>query len=310
MGEGQDLKVLVTGGAGFIGSHIVETLLENNMETVVVDNLVTGHKHYIPSRAAFYQFDIRDPDIEKVFMIEKPDFVIHQAAQVSVQESVKQPLYDCSENIMATINILQSCIKYNVKKFIYASTAAAYGNPKYLPIDENHDLNPVSFYGLSKLTSETYTQLFAKLSGLKYTILRYSNVYGARQDANGEAGVISIFIDRLLKNDSPIIYGDGKQTRDFIFVKDVAYANFLALRNADNQICNISSNQQTSVNELLDIICSVMKIEDKRIYKEKRPGDIIYSSLLNNKAKKYLNWEPQFSLLQGLEETVSFFRKE
>ncbi|MGF9965210.1 NAD-dependent epimerase/dehydratase family protein [Bacillus rhizoplanae] len=304
------MKVLVTGGAGFIGSHIVEALLENNIETVVIDNLATGHKYHIPSGVAFYHFDVRDPDIDKIFMIEKPDFVIHQAAQVSVQESVKQPLYDCSENIMATVNILQSCIKYNVKKIIHASTAAVYGNPKYLPIDENHDRNPVSFYGLSKLTSETYIQLFAKLSDLKYTIFRYSNVYGARQDANGEAGVISIFIDRLLKNDSPIIYGDGNQTRDFIFVKDVAYANFLALRNADNQICNISSNQQTSVNELLDIIYSLMKIENKRIYKEERPGDIVHSYLLNNKARKYLNWNPKFSLLQGLEETISFFRKK
>ncbi|MGG0238289.1 NAD-dependent epimerase/dehydratase family protein [Bacillus rhizoplanae] len=304
------MKVLVTGGAGFIGSHIVECLLENNIETVVIDNLATGHKHHIPSGVAFHHFDIRDPDIDKIFKIEKPDFVIHQAAQVSVQESVKQPLYDCSENIMGTVNILQSCIKYNVKKFIHASTAAVYGNPKYLPIDENHDLNPVSFYGLSKLTSEAYIQLFAKLSGLKYTILRYSNVYGARQDTNGEAGVISIFIDRLLKNDSPIIYGDGNQKRDFIFVKDVANANFLALSNADNQICNISSNQQTSVNELLDIICNLMKIENKRIYKEKRPGDIVHSYLLNNKASKYLNWKPKFSLFQGLEETISFFRKE
>lgn len=302
------MKVLVTGGAGFIGSHIVEFLLENNIETVVVDNLVSGHKHHIPSGVAFYHSDIRNPDIDKIFMTEKPDFVIHQAAQVSVQESVKQPLYDCSENIMATVNILQSCLKHKVKKIIHASTAAVYGNPKYLPIDENHDLNPVSFYGLSKLTSETYIQLFAKLSGLKYTILRYSNVYGARQDANGEAGVISIFIDRLLKNDSPIIYGDGNQTRDFIFVKDVAYANFLALRNADNQICNISSHQQTSVNELLDIIYSLMTVENKRIYKEERPGDIVHSYLLNNKARKYLNWNPKFSLLQGLEETISFFR--
>ncbi|MEH6890299.1 NAD-dependent epimerase/dehydratase family protein [Bacillus sp. JJ864] len=304
------MKVLVTGGAGFIGSHIVESLLENNIEVVVIDNLATGHKHHIPSGATFYYFDIRDPGIDKIFRIEKPDVVIHQAAQVSVQESVKQPLYDCSENIMATINILQSCVKYNVKKIIHASTAAVYGNPKYLPIDEDHELNPLSFYGLSKWSSEAYIQLFAKLSGLKYTILRYSNVYGARQDANGEAGVVSIFIDRLLKNESPIIYGDGKQTRDFIFVKDVAYANFLALRHADNQICNISSNQEISVNELLDIICSVMKIKDKRIYKERRAGDIISSSLLNNKARKHLNWEPQFSLLRGLEETVSFFRKE
>ncbi|MBD5796829.1 UDP-glucose 4-epimerase [Bacillus pseudomycoides] len=304
------MKVLVTGGAGFIGSHIVEFLLENNIDTVVVDNLVTGHKYNIPSKVAFYHFDIRDPNIDKIFMVEKPDFVIHQAAQVSVQESVKQPFYDCSENVMATVNILQACIKYNVKKIIYASTAAVYGNPQYLPIDENHDLNPVSFYGLSKLTSEAYIQLFAKLYGLKYTILRYSNVYGARQNPDGEAGVISIFMDRLFKNDNPIIYGDGNQTRDFIFVKDVAHANFLAFRNADNQICNISSNQQISVNELLDTICNLMKIEDKRIYKEERPGDVIHSYLSNDKARKYLNWHPKFSLLQGLRETISFFHKE
>ncbi|ENQ3079590.1 NAD-dependent epimerase/dehydratase family protein [Bacillus cereus] len=303
------MKVLVTGGAGFIGSHIVESLLENNVETVVVDNLTTGYKENIPPQATFYYFDIRDPNIDKIFMIEKPDFVIHQAAQVSVQESIKQPFYDCSENVMATINILQSCIKYNVKKMIYASTAAVYGDPKYLPVDENHPLNPVSFYGLSKLTSETYIQLFAKLYGLKYTILRYSNVYGARQNADGEAGVISIFIDRLLKDVNPIIYGDGKQTRDFIFVKDVAHANFLALTNEDNQICNISSNQQTSVNELISVICSLMKRKENQIYKDERPGDIVHSYLLNDKARKHLKWQPTFSLPQGLEETVPFFRK-
>ncbi|HDX9591114.1 TPA: NAD-dependent epimerase/dehydratase family protein [Bacillus pseudomycoides] len=303
------MKVLVTGGAGFIGSHIVESLLENNVETVVVDNLTTGYKENILPQTTFYYFDIRDPNIDKIFMIEKPDFVIHQAAQVSVQESLKQPFYDCSENVMATINILQSCIKYNVKKMIYASTAAVYGDPKYLPVDENHPLNPVSFYGLSKLTSETYTQLFAKIYGLKYTILRYSNVYGARQNADGEAGVISIFIDRLLKNVSPIVYGDGKQTRDFIFVKDVAHANFLALTNADNQICNISSNQQISVNELISVICSLMKRKETQIYKDERPGDIVHSYLLNDHARKNLMWQPKFSLFQGLEETISFFKK-
>lgn len=159
------------------------------------------------------------------------------------------------------------------------------------------------------MTSEAYVQLFAKLYGLKYTILRYSNVYGARQNADGEAGVVSIFIDRLLKNDSPIIYGDGNQTRDFIFVKDVAHANFLAFRNADNQICNISSNLNISVNELLDTICNLMKIEDKRIYKEERPGDVIHRYLSNDKAKKHLNWQPKCSLLKGLVETVSFFIK-
>ncbi len=287
-----------------------EQILKNNIDTVVVDNLVTGYEYNIPSKVAFYHFDIRDPNIDKIFMAEKPDFVIHQAAQVSVQESVKKPFYDYSENVMATVNILQACIKYNVKKIIYASTAAVYGNPQYFPIDENHVLNPVSFYGLSKLTSEAYIQLFAKLYGLKYTILRYSNVYGTRQNTDGEAGAVSIFIDCLLKNDSPIIYGKGNQTRDFIFVKDVAHTNFLALKNADNQICNISSNQQISVNELLDTIYNLIKIEDKRIYKEERPGDIIHSYLSKDKAKKHLDWQPNCSVLKGLGKTISFFNKE
>lgn len=224
---------------------------------MVVDNLVTGYEYNIPSKVAFYHFDIRDPNIDKIFMAEKPDFVIHQAAQVSVQESVKKP-----------------------------------------------------FYGLSKLTSEAYIQLFAKLYGLKYTILRYSNVYGTRQNTDGEAGAVSIFIDCLLKNDSPIIYGKGNQTRDFIFVKDVAHTNFLALKNADNQICNISSNQQISVNELLDPIYNLIKIEDKRIYKEERPEDIIHSYLSKDKAKKYLDWQPKCSVLKGLGKTISFFNKE
>ena len=243
-------------------------------------------------------------------MIERPDIVIHLAAQVSVQQSINSPTLDCDVNIAGTIRILNACVKYKVKKLIFSSSAAVYGTPNSLPIDENHSVLPISFYGLSKLTAERYIQLFSQIYNLKYTILRYSNVYGPNQNLQGEAGVIALFIQHLLDDKSLTIFGDGNQTRDFIYVKDVAYANLLAIERGDNQIFNIGSNTQIPITDLIDTLSVILGKKIKRNFETARHGDIIHSLLLNIKANSGLLWSPKFTLEKGLKETINFFLRE
>lgn len=309
MEAGKIMKILVTGGAGFIGSAIVQQLLENNDKVIIIDNLTTGELHNIKPMTSFYPLDITSNELEKVFLIERPDIVIHQAAQVSVQQSLNAPSLDCHVNILGTINILNSCVKYKVKKLIYSSTAAVYGAPNYLPIDENHPVLPMSFYGLSKSTAERYIQLFSQLYNLKYTILRYANVYGPNQNLQGEAGVIALFIKHMLNDESLTIFGDGNQTRDFVYVKDVAAANVLAIQKGDNQIFNIGSNTQISITNLINTLSELHEKEIIRNFEKPRPGDIIDSLLLNQKAKSELGWSPKFTLEAGLKETINYFKK-
>ena len=220
------MNILVTGGAGFIGSPIVDKLIDNEHNVIVVDNLSTGTINNVNKSANFIQGSIIDREfIESIISKYKPDCVIHHAAQIDVQRSIEDPTFDCDTNIRGTLNILNSCVKNNVSKIIYASSAAVYGNPNYLPIDENHSINPMSYYGISKFTPEMYIKVYSNMFDIKYTIFRYSNVYGPRQVSKGEGGVVSIFIDKMLMNQSPYIYGDGQHTRDFIYVKDIANAN-------------------------------------------------------------------------------------
>lgn len=300
------MKVLVAGGAGFIGSHIVDELLEKKYEVVVIDNLITGHESRIPNGVKFIKADIRD-SLDAVFMSEKPDVIIHQAAQVSVANSTVQPSYDADENIMGTINLLKQSVKYNIKKFIFASSAAIYGNPGQLPITENHPSQPISFYGLSKLTAESYIQLFSKFYGISYAILRYSNVYGMRQDANGEAGVIAIFKEKILSGENPAIYGDGLQTRDFIFVKDVSKANVAAITYGNNGIYNISSNSQVTVLDIIQEFESNTNSNVTPVFCEAREGDIRDSVLSNDKARSELKWTPEDTIRTGLKKTLDHY---
>ncbi|WJE15009.1 NAD-dependent epimerase/dehydratase family protein [Halobacillus sp. ACCC02827] len=303
------MKVLVTGGAGFIGSHIAEELIRQNYEVVVVDNLVTGKKENIPNEAPFYFADVRG-DIDEVFAKEKPHIVIHQAAQVSVSYSMTHPGYDAEENIRGTINVMEMCVKYNVQKFIFASSAAVYGTPEYLSIDENHPVSPISFYGLSKQNAEKYIQMFSDAFGLNYTILRYSNVYGIRQDTKGEAGVVALFIEKAIKGEDIKVFGDGKQTRDFIFVKDVAAANAAACMMGNREIINISHYSSTSV---MNIIEQLSLISGERLpysLHPERPGDIRDSILSNSKASQVLKWAPSYNFSQGLKETMNDYQKD
>ncbi|WP_026487069.1 SDR family oxidoreductase [Caldanaerobius polysaccharolyticus] len=301
------MKVLVTGGAGFIGSNLVDLLIERGCDVVVLDSLITGKEENVHKAARFYRADVRDRSIEEVFEREKPDYVIHHAAQIRVQKSIEDPLYDASVNILGTVNLLQQCVRYGVKKFIYASSAAVYGNPLYLGIDESHRVQPLSFYGVAKHTVEHYLYVYKELYGLNYTVLRYANVYGPRQDYTGEGGVVAVFIDRLLHGKKPIIYGDGEQTRDFIYVKDVAEANYRALKAGDGEILNISTNKCVTINYLFSLLKELTMSNQEPQYQPPRKGDIMNSYLDNKRAKEVLSWQPRYRLEQGLKETVEYY---
>ncbi len=299
--------VLVTGGAGFIGSHIVDMLIEQGAEVVVIDNLSTGKEENLHPEAEFYQRDIRD-DLSDIFAL-GIDYVIHQAAQIDVQSSLEEPTLDSEINITGSVNLFQHCVEADVQKVVYASSAAVYGPPQYLGIDEQHPVAPISYYGISKHTPEHYLQAFQELYGLEYTILRYANAYGIRQDPRGEGGVISIFVDKLLSKERPVIFGDGKQTRDFIYVEDIARANLQALTRGQNKIINISCNQATSINELVEKMNQVLGTNLDPIYKEAREGDIRHSYLLNERAESLLDWEPNYSLEEGLKQTFAYYKE-
>lgn len=309
MGRGK-IKVLVTGGAGFIGSHIVDLLDEQGYKVIVVDNLSTGTSSYLPSNIKLYELDLRSETLESVFQQERPEFVIHQAAQVDVHQSVIDPVKDAENNILSTIRLLTYCHKYGVKKIIYASSCAIYGETADISILESFVIQPISFYGISKFTPEMYIRCFYDLFGLSYTILRYSNVYGPRQIPKGEGGVVSIFFRKLLSGESPYIFGDGNQTRDFVYVRDVAMANVLALYKGTNEILNISSNEKVSINQLYHLITSIMSINISPSYGPARQGDIQYSQLDNIKAKQVLGWEPTYNLISGLQECFQYYVKK
>lgn len=300
--------VLVTGGAGFIGSAIVDLLLSIGYKVVTVDNLSNGNMDNVSKASTFYNMDITDSKLSEIFEIERPQYVIHAAAQINVEKSMQDPINDANINIIGSINILECCQRSGVSKIIYSSTAAVYGNPLYLGIDEMHELNPVSFYGISKYVTEQYIKMFNKLYGLKYTILRYSNVYGIRQSFAGEGGVIPNFIKCILKGEKPTIYGTGEQTRDFIYVDDVAKANILALGKGDNDIFNIGTGMEVSINDLLESISRTMG-DCIPLHMPGKKGDISFSYFDIRKSARLLEWEPEYRLKEGLERTIQWYSK-
>ena len=300
--------VLVTGGAGFIGSSIVDLLISNGYKVVVVDNLTNGNMDNVNKASTFYNVDITDLNLSKIFNMERPKYVIHAAAQISVEKSIQDPIFDASTNIIGSINILECCQKSHVQKIIYSSTAAVYGNPLYRGIDEKHGINPISFYGMSKYITEQYIKLFNSLYGLKYTILRYSNVYGIRQNFAGEGGVIPCFIRCMLKGEKPTIYGTGKQTRDFIYVDDVAMANILALEKGDDDIFNIGTGIEVSINDLFKYLSQRIG-NCVPLYEKEKSGDIRYCYFDIKKSSDILGWEPEYMLNEGLEKTIQWYSK-
>ncbi|MEK5037397.1 NAD-dependent epimerase/dehydratase family protein [Sporosarcina sp. FSL K6-3457] len=305
------MKVLVTGGFGFIGSHIVETLIRNNYEVAVYDNLSTGSMQNVDSRVMVFIGNIEDKEtLEKAMETFKPDYVIHEAAQVSVQNSISDISNDALINIMGTINIIELSHEYAVKKIVFASSAAVYGNSNTLPILVSHPIQPLSPYGASKKTAEEYLILAKKLFDLDYVILRYSNVYGPRQASVGEGGVISILTNHIINNEQPVIYGDGLQTRDFIYVEDVASANLQALRFDGSGIFNISLTISSSINQLYSIIQSISQNDIFPIYKSSKSGDVKESLLCNKMSIQKLNWQPKYSLSDGLVKTYEYYLEQ
>jgi len=296
-------KILVTGGTGFIGSHVVDLLLSKGHKVIVLDQDDT----YLNKKAKFYKGDIRK-DAERVIKKEKPAYCIHLAAQVSVMKSFNDPVYDASVNILGSINVLNECAKNKVKKFVYISSCAKYGTPQKKSVDENHPCNPLSPYGISKHAVEHYLPIFKEKYGIDYTIIAPANVYGPRQDPHGEAGVVSIFIDKLMKNKTCTIYGDGKQTRDFVYVKDVAEAIVKALGKTKSKSYNIGSGKETSVNQLFNMLHRLIG-KGKNRHSAQRTGDIRNMVYNISKAKKELKWAPKTSLAKGLKETMAWFNK-
>lgn len=296
-------KVLITGGAGFIGSHTVDLLIENGYEVFVVDNLSSGSRANVNKKAKIYNLDITCAELENVFKENRPDYVFHLAAQASVSFSTKFPTEDAQANILGSINILKFSKKYDVKKIIMISTAAVYGVPERLPVDEAHSVSCLSFYGLSKYTMEKYTELF----GVDYIILRLANIYGPRQSAHGEAGVVAIFADKMKNNQEIIIDGDGEQTRDFVFVSDVAKICLCAIESdVKNEIINISTNKAISINKLFEIMGSNCNYHQAPVHGKERIGDIKHSILDNAKCKSLFGYVPQTPVEEGLKELVTF----
>lgn len=303
------MKILVTGGAGFIGSNIVDALIEKGHDVVVVDNLYMGRLKNLNPAAKFYLLNLQAPEIAKMFELEKFDVVYHEAAQMDVRRSVENPVFDASVNVLGTLNILQNAVKTGVKKVIFASTGGAvYGEQDYFPADEEHPTRPVSPYGITKLTVEKYLFFYKLTYGLQHVILRYANVYGPRQNPFGEAGVVAIFIEKMLTGQQPIINGDGKQTRDFVYVGDVVRANILALDYPKSDTFNVGTGKETDVNT---IFRELNKIVGKNLPEKHGPakeGEQQRSVIDYLKIKKALGWKPLVSLEEGLRKTVEYFK--
>ncbi|MFH0812668.1 MAG: NAD-dependent epimerase/dehydratase family protein [Pseudomonadota bacterium] len=303
------MKILLTGGAGFIGSHVADFLIEEGHRVAIVDNLSTGSESNINPSTSFYHLDILDESLEEIFIREKPDIVNHHAAQVSVRDSVDNPMQDLEVNVRGTLHILGLSRKYRVKKVILASSGGAiYGEQDEFPANEEHPLRPVSPYGVSKLTGELYLYCFEKNFGLPYVALRYANVYGPRQNPLGEAGVVAIFGHSMLSGEQPIINGSGEQTRDYTYVEDVARINLMVLHDDVTGPFNVGTGKETTVNYLFEKIKHVTHSDVQELHGEPKKGEQLRSVLSSEKAKRVLGWEPLVSLEEGLQKTVNFFK--
>jgi len=304
------LKILVTGGAGFIGSNVADGLIKEGHEVIIVDDLSNGREENISDKALFYQVDIRDKKLEDVFKSEKPDVVIHNAAQLSVRVSVKNPLLDADINIVGGLKLINICQKYKVRKIIFASSGGTvYGEQQTFPADEDHPLAPISPYGVAKLSTEHYLYYFHKAYGLEYISLRYGNIYGPRQDPHGEAGVVAIFSKKMLAGGTPLINGDGLQTRDYTFVGDVAKVNIAAIKSDYTGPVNIGTGVETDVVTLFNILKDASGKDIEEIHGPAKAGEQMRSVLDNTLVKKVLGWEPEISIEEGLKLTYKWFKE-
>ena len=305
------MKIMVTGGAGFIGSHIVNAYIDAGHDVVIIDDLSSGEMSFVNPKAMFYQLNIHSPDVKTILEKEKISAINHHAAQISVSESVSDPLFDANSNIIGTLQLLQNAVSLKIDKFVFASTGGAmYGEQTIFPANEEHPCDPLSPYGISKLCAEKYINYFRTQHGLNTTVLRYSNVYGPHQNPHGEAGVVAIFCQRLMEGLPPIICGDGEQTRDFISVGDVAQANVIALDSKCEGTFNVGTGKETSVNFLTKELLKVSGIITSAKYSPARKGEQRRSSIGSEKLLKIFGWKPCIPLEEGLFETINYFKNK
>jgi UDP-glucose 4-epimerase len=305
------VRILVTGGAGFIGSHVADAYLGAGHRVAVVDALIGGGGNRAPQAAVFYQEDIRRPGFAEVFRQERPDVVAHFAAQINLRRSIEDPVADAEANILGTLRVLDLAARWGTKQVIFASTGGAvYGEPQVLPADENHPILPTSPYGFHKYLAEQYLAYYRRVHGLQTAILRYANVYGPRQDPTTESGVISIFAYALLTGRAPVIFGDGTQTRDFVYVGDVADANLRVLGRSIPEPINIATGIETSVNDLFAMLRRLTGAEVQATHGPAVPGEVHRIALGIRRAETLLGWHPRVPLEEGLRRTVEWMQVE
>ncbi len=302
------MKILVTGGAGFIGSHIVDLALLRGHEVVVVDDLSGGSRDNIHPAAAFHQLSIGDAELGRVLAAERPEVICHQAAQTSVTRSIEDPQYDAEVNTRGSLNVLGCGVKAGIRKVVYASSCAIYGNPQQLPVAEKHPICPLSPYGVSKYAVELYLQVYQSLYGLAFVALRYSNVFGPRQRSNGEAGVVPLFAHEMLCGRQPTIFGAGDKTRSYVYVEDVARANLTAIESACQGVFNIGTPEQTPDQAVFDALGAELDFRGLPRYELMRPGEITHMSLDCRKASGELGWSSRVSFAQGIRLAASYYR--
>jgi len=302
------MKCLITGGAGFIGSHLADRLVKDGHKIAILDNLSTGKKENLNKKANFYKIDICDSKICQIFKKEKPEIVFHLAAQVNVRKSVESPMEDAKINILGFINILENCRKFGIKKIIFASSGGAiYGEADIIPTSEDYPTNPLSPYGVAKLSSEKYLTYYSKIFGLPFISLRFSNVYGPRQSSKGEAGVIAIFCEKMFSGIQPIIHGNGKKTRDFVFVEDVVSAILLSAQGTEFGIFNVGTSKETSINDIFFDLKKFTKSKCQEVHGLESIGEQKRSCLDCNNIKRAFNWKTKYDLIDGLKKTVHWF---
>jgi len=303
------MRTLITGGAGFIGSHVADEMLKQGIDVVVVDDLSSGKRENLNPDVRLYEMDICSPKVSEVFEKEQPDYVHHLAAQISVADSVRNPVHDAMVNVVGSVNLLQNCVQYGVKKLVFSSSGGTvYGATENLPAVEDLPFSAMSPYGVTKICMEYYLPYYKAEHDLDYTVLRYSNVYGPRQDPHGEAGVVAIFAQAILDGRTPTINGDGLYVRDYVYAGDVARANYLSIEQVDCDFFNIGTGVQTDVNQLYEMIAKIVGFDKGANSGPHRPGDLRRNYLDASKAERVLGWEPEVSLEEGLKRTVEYFK--
>jgi UDP-glucose 4-epimerase len=306
------MKILVTGGAGFIASHVVDRYLAEGHDVVIVDNLATGFRENVNSKSRFNELDIRDEaGIDELFHRERPEVVNHHAAQMDVRRSTRVPVEDAAINILGSLNLILAAQRHGLRQFIYASTGGAtYGEPQYLPVDEAHPVNPISQYGISKHTVEHYLYLYHANYGLNSVVLRYPNLYGPRQTPHGEAGVVAIFSGQLLTGQQPTIFGDGSKTRDYCYIDDVVAANVMVLDREGHDLFNIGTGVPTTDLAVFEAVRDAVGVDVEPIFAPPRVGEVQHVYLNAARAERELGWRPQIPFAEGVRRAVDYYRRQ